>query len=289
MNIIYIGTAASEGLPALFCVCPVCRAARENGGREIRGRSGVCVNGTLLIDIPPDIYYGALRAEVSLPDITDLIVTHSHEDHFDAYELSTRRTPVYCVREPGDQGLTVYGNEKTGRRLAPYVPGADAGTAGTNGLKFIPAPMFEPIVTSSGIIAVPLPVDHDRSEECRMYLLEERDGGGVKRFLYGHDTGIFPEQTVEYLRGKRCDVISLDCTNVMRKDERNHMGLPADIKMKQVLTEAGAADENTRFIAHHFSHNGFIDGGRLYSLQEFEKTAADAGFAVSYDGMKVDI
>lgn len=291
MNIIYIGTAASEGLPALFCQCPVCCSARKNGGREIRGRTGICINGSLLIDIPPDIYYGALRAGVSLPDITDLIVTHSHEDHFDAYELSTRRTPVYCVRSPGgSDSLRVYGNMKTGQKLSHYVPGAETGFAETAGLSFSYAPMFESIKTASGVTVLPLPADHDRSEECRMYLLEEETADGkCKRFLYAHDTGLFPEKTIEFLRGRRCDVISLDCTNVMQHGDRNHMGLPADIKMKKMLNEIGAADAGTRFIAHHFSHNGFIENGLCYSLPEFEKIAAEAGFTAAYDGMKIEL
>lgn len=289
MDITYIGTAASEGLPALFCTCPVCASARENGGREIRGRSGICVGGKLLVDIPPDIYYGAMRAGVSLPEITDLIVTHSHEDHFDAYELSTRRTPVYCARRPDDGDLRVYGNMKTGLKLSHYLPGAEKGSGRTEGLSFSYAPLFVPFTTGADITATPLPADHDRSEECRMYLLEEKKDGEVKRFLYGHDTGLFPEKTIEFLRGRRCGVISLDCTNVMQGGDRNHMGLSACIEMKRKLTEAGTADGDTRFIVHHFSHNGFIADGRHYSLAEFEETAGEAGFGVSYDGMKVEL
>ncbi len=36
MKLKILGSAAAEGVPALFCVCPVCQAARENGGRDIR-------------------------------------------------------------------------------------------------------------------------------------------------------------------------------------------------------------------------------------------------------------
>ena len=73
MKITYIGTAASEGLPALFCQCPICESARKNGGKEIRGRAAICVNETLLIDFPPDIYYGAMRAGVDLSKILDIV------------------------------------------------------------------------------------------------------------------------------------------------------------------------------------------------------------------------
>ena len=122
-----------------------------------------------------------------------------------------------------------------------------------------------------------------------MMLLEEKSTG--KTFLYAHDTGMFPEETVEFLRGKRCDLISLDCTNVMLggEEDRNHMGIRTDATMKKRLIENGTADENTRWICHHFSHNGFIPGGRVYPQEEFEAIAAGYGFTMSYDGMKVEI
>ena len=36
MEIQYLGTAAAEGLPALFCDCETCRKARNIGGKEVR-------------------------------------------------------------------------------------------------------------------------------------------------------------------------------------------------------------------------------------------------------------
>ena len=122
-----------------------------------------------------------------------------------------------------------------------------------------------------------------------MMLLEEESTG--KTFLYAHDTGMFPESTMEFLKGRRCDLISLDCTNVMLggDEDRNHMGIRTDVTMKNRLIENGTADENTRWICHHFSHNGFIPGGRVYPQEEFEAIAAGYGFTMSYDGMKVEL
>ena len=52
MKITYLGTAASEGLPAPFCTCEVCRRAREAGGKSVRTRSQALVDESLLIDFP---------------------------------------------------------------------------------------------------------------------------------------------------------------------------------------------------------------------------------------------
>ena len=44
MKLTYLGTAAAEGVPALFCRCDFCRYARKAGGREIRTRAGALLD-----------------------------------------------------------------------------------------------------------------------------------------------------------------------------------------------------------------------------------------------------
>ena len=54
MKIRYLGTAAAEGWPALFCSCPICTHARTQGGKNLRTRTQAILDGELLIDFPPD-------------------------------------------------------------------------------------------------------------------------------------------------------------------------------------------------------------------------------------------
>ena len=56
MKFQYLGTAAAEGIPALFCNCDICRTAARRGGKELRMRSGALVNDKLLIDLSPDLF-----------------------------------------------------------------------------------------------------------------------------------------------------------------------------------------------------------------------------------------
>src|SRR5699024_7123072 len=51
MKLTYLGTAAAEGFPALFCNCPACREAARLGGRNIRTRSQALINRDLLLDL----------------------------------------------------------------------------------------------------------------------------------------------------------------------------------------------------------------------------------------------
>ena len=56
MEFRFLGTAAAEGWPAMFCECEACREAERRGGRNIRRRSGAMLGDEILIDCPPDLY-----------------------------------------------------------------------------------------------------------------------------------------------------------------------------------------------------------------------------------------
>ena len=61
MKFRYLGTAAAEGWPAVFCNCDHCHRAKKAGGRNIRTRSQALINDDLLIDFPSDSYHHALH------------------------------------------------------------------------------------------------------------------------------------------------------------------------------------------------------------------------------------
>ena len=47
MQFQYLGTAAAEGWPAVFCRCKYCLEAQRLGGKNIRTRSQAIVNDDL--------------------------------------------------------------------------------------------------------------------------------------------------------------------------------------------------------------------------------------------------
>ena len=91
MKITYLGTAAAEGFPAVFCNCEYCREAKLLGGKNIRTRSQTLINSDLLIDLPADTYSHFLKNNIDGDKIKYLLVTHSHSDHFYEKELEMRQ------------------------------------------------------------------------------------------------------------------------------------------------------------------------------------------------------
>jgi phosphoribosyl 1,2-cyclic phosphate phosphodiesterase len=276
MKLLYLGTAAAEGIPAAFCSCPICREAREKKGKNIRTRSQALLDGKILFDFPPDSYshYVALGfTAFDLPAINHVFITHSHMDHFFPEDLHLRRAP-FVASQPIET-LHIYGNRTVERKILELQE--EETRMPCNDFRY--AKPFEPIELEDYRIT-PLPALHDRNEECLFYAVEH----GGKALLYAHDTGIFTEPVWEhFLKTKVCfNLVSLDCTTILHKDGNNHMGIPDCIDLRNRLLSINAANAKTVFVLSHFSHNGGLNHDDLC------KAADKEGFTVSYDGMEIE-
>lgn len=275
MEIQYLGTAAAEGLPALFCDCETCRKARNIGGKEVRTRTQSVVDGKILIDFPPDTYTHALSYSLMLGQIQHLLITHSHMDHFFPVELIHRHEHF----GHNSKGLLhVYGNAAVEKAFYDAVlidrfkvhPLDDA-------VRFIRLEPFADFM-ADGYHIIPVPADHDKRETCLIYIIE-KDG---KCLLYGNDTGMnLSDEAWECIFSHKYDLISMDATMGRMKTEGYHMGLADDIAFARMLEEKGCIHPDTIRVISHFSHNGGM------THKELEEFAEEHGMVASYDGMKI--
>lgn len=101
MNVLFLGTGTSTGVPVIGCDCPVCRS--ENP-RNKRWRSSILVRTektTLLVDSGPDLRAQALRHHLTAIDA--VIYTHEHLDHTTGFDelrafgwKTDKRLPLYA-------------------------------------------------------------------------------------------------------------------------------------------------------------------------------------------------
>ena len=117
MKLTYLGTAAAEGWPALFCRCEYCMKALERGGKNLRTRSQAMVNDDLLIDFPADSFSHMQQNGLDFSAVKNLLITHSHMDHFSPSDLHLRSSSFYAHNQTSDS-LTLYGNERVMKLLA---------------------------------------------------------------------------------------------------------------------------------------------------------------------------
>ena len=70
--------------------------ARELGGRNIRRNSAIFIDGDTMVDMGKTAHLHAERFGLDMRRVTTLLVTHSHQDHFDTHTLWARQmTPSY--------------------------------------------------------------------------------------------------------------------------------------------------------------------------------------------------
>ncbi len=270
MEILFCGTAAAEGWPALFCMCNACTRAREIGGREIRSRAAYMLGDRIRVDFGPDSNLHQQKYGLAYDKLDHLLVTHSHDDHWFVQDLGYRRKGFSVIP---DRLLMVWGNEKVERKFTS-VHGGDWQKFG---MEFKRLTAFQPIDLGDGVTATPLLAAHDRSEEC----INDRIEAEGRRTLLGHDTGWYGEATWNFLDGKPLDLVVLDCTHGTEDHEPNHLGGAVLALVRDELGRRGALSPDAVCIATHFSHNG----GALHT--ELEAYFAPHGFRVAYDGLKV--
>ena len=268
MKLTYLGTAAAEGFPAVFCNCAYCNEARTLGGKNIRTRSQALINEDLLIDLPADTYFHFLQNGIRGDQIAYLLVTHAHSDHFYPAELEMRRSP-FAHKMPVPK-LRVIASGKTLETLS-FLP---------KNVETTPIHAFETIALGSYRVTA-LPARHMPESEPFIYLIE-----GEKTLLYAHDTGYLYESVFRYLEEHHIvlDMISLDCTNmdIPISDEGSHMGFDQIVRVLARLASIGAVTAKTVRYVNHFSHNA----NPVHHL--LSDRAAECECFASYDGCQVD-
>ena len=275
MKIKFLGTAAAEGIPALFCDCAVCQNARKVGGKEIKTRSQAIVDDKILIDFPADTYMHAIYGGLDLVSVRHCIITHGHMDHLYERDFWCRNTGIGNGSVDGTV-MDVYMTEAT-RNIASayYEKQVDKDRVRLNTIK-----AYEPFEIEDYRI-IPLRAYHDPSTEPVFYIIEH----GEKTMLYANDTGYFFDEVWEYLSKyeRKFDFVSLDCTGMMLENYRHgHMGLTVDAEVVERLREIGRCDDKTVVYVNHFSHNGKA------THEELVGHAEKYGFGVTFDGCEVE-
>ena len=277
MKLTYLGTAAAEGWPALFCRCEYCKKALERGGKNLRTRSQAMVNDDLLIDFPADSFSHMQQNGLNFSAVKTLLITHSHMDHFSPTDLHLRSTSYYA-HDLSTPALTLYGNERVMKLLERERITREEEPNDT-GISAVEIEAYKPF-TAGKYRVTALPAFHAMNEKAFVYLIED----GEKTLLYLHDTGELFDEVYEYLAANkvRADLISYDCTYVALPSGGGHMGLDSCPKVRARLEAIGVSDANTISVVNHFSHNGKL------IHDELEPAAKEIGFLTSYDGMVVE-
>ncbi len=265
-----LGTAAAEGWPSPFCTCVNCLEARRRGGRNLRGRAGALIDEVLKVDFGPDTLLQMQQTGRNLSQVRTILFTHQHADHIVATEMSW----MTYVKTPLPQKIEIRGNSAVLEMVRRSFK-VEGGYKEVVELK--PMEAGDHFTTADGAEIWALPADHAPGAVVPRI---RRNG---KTLFYGHDSGLYPSETLEALAdGLTLDIALLDCTSGgLETINRGHMCVGGVIRMAEEFRRRGIADDHTRFIATHFSHHG----GLLH--EELIQTLLPHGIEPAFDGMVV--
>lgn len=253
LDITFLGTGTSSGVPMIGCSCPVCTSGDP---RDNRLRSSVLIRSagtTLVIDTTPDFRYQMLRTNTRHLDA--ILFTHPHKDHIAG--LDDIRAFNYFMQKP----MELYANAQTeealrrdfyyafSERKYPGIPEINLNLIDTEPFKV------------GDLLVEPIEVWH-----MRMPVLGFRFG----KFTYITDANRLDDEAKEKVRGTEVLVL-----NALRKEKHiSHFSLSEAIELAQEL-------EVPQTYFTHISH-------QLGLHEEVSRELPD-GIALAYDGLTIEV
>lgn len=266
MKIQFLGTAATEGIPALFCNCRICQYARANQDKELRTRSSVLIDDKIKIDFPPDTLYHSIKYGIKFRELSAIFITHGHYDHFAFEEL--RYSGSNFVKRDRHEKLKIFMPEDC---LSKF---KDEDCCN---LELLPIKAYQVIeIDNYKITAVP--AVHGDGQYISLNYIVESDEDSI---FYACDTGYYEESFWDnFPKTGNISKLIMDCSIGCKKFYcKNHMNIYDNLKFFDKLKSKNLLADDCRSCITHFSHNG---GQTHEEMTEFLK---DKNIIVAYDGM----
>jgi phosphoribosyl 1,2-cyclic phosphate phosphodiesterase len=253
MDILFLGTGTSHGIPVIGCHCSTCSSTNEKNKRL---RSSVLVSideKHILIDTSIDFRQQALRYRIDRVDA--ILFTHHHVDHI--FGLDDTRV----FNKINKKKIPCYGAKPTIKQLKhiysyifdyPDIPG------GIPMLEFVKLDS-EPFDVEE-IIITPIEIMHGN-----MPINAYRIGNAV----YATDCSFIPEHSME--KFSNADVLILDCLRI-----RKH---PTHFNLEQALEITKKINAKQTYFTH-MSHE--------IEHETISKTLPH-NVALAYDGLKITL
>ncbi|MES2620554.1 MAG: MBL fold metallo-hydrolase [Bacteroidota bacterium] len=253
MQVTFLGTGTSAGVPLIGCQCRVCKSSDP---RDKRLRTSILLqtdNLTVAVDCGPDFRQQMLREDVRQMDA--ILMTHLHKDHtggmddIRAFNFITRKSiDIYCDY-PTELGIKEQYAYVFSETDYPYLPK----------MKFIR--IDDTPFSIADLNVIPIEVMHANMP--------------VKGFRFGDFTYITDAKTIakeerDKIRGSKVLVI-----NALRPEEHySHLTIEQALEVVDDIKP-----DLTYFV--HMSHQ--------FGLHEEEGKKLPSNVKVAYDGLKISV
>ena len=256
MEITFLGTGTSHGIPVIGCECRVCLSSDV---RDKRLRTAIHVRTpqiSLIVDTSPDFRTQCLRERIDRVDA--VLYTHSHVDHVLGFDDLRR----FCEMEK--KSIPIYGSARTLGDLARMFQYAFDGSARyPNYVRPDPMVLNGPLQLG-GLDIIPVELPH-ASMVTNGFVFEKK---GRRMLAYFTDCQAVPPDAVS----AAMDVEVLVIDALRHHSHQSHLTVSAAIEVARRIRA-----RRTYFIhmCHELGH---------------EETEADlpADIRLTYDGLRLD-
>ncbi len=259
MEVIFLGTGTSQGVPMIACDCAVCTSPDPRNQRT-RTSIHVVMDGLhVQVDAAPEFRLQCLRERITRLDL--FILTHGHADHIAGMDDLRR----FCDLS-GGEALTVHTTEEgMGRVLAMY-PYAMAERPIARGYAAFKLTDMPPMLDlPQGTIHSTL-LPHGGVNTLGLVFTERSSG---KRFVFYTDCKRVPREALALAQG--ADAVVLDGLRPL--PHPSHMSIDEAVA---VAREIGAPQTWLIHLTHLSDHGALA-------------AALPAGIAPAYDGLRLNL
>ena len=250
MEVIFLGTGTSQGVPMIACHCPVCTSPDPRNHRT-RTSIHVVMDGLhIQVDAAPEFRLQCLRERIERVDL--FILTHGHSDHITGMDDLRR----FCDLRQGE-GLPVYSTAAGLGRISAVYPYAIMDRPLVRGY---PAFRLNPLPASlelaEGTIQSTL-LPHGSVDTLGLIFTERTSG---QRFAYYTDCKSVPPEAMALARGANALVL-----DGLRPDSHpTHLSIPEAVDVaRQIGAGKTALTHLTHLTNHVVTEATLPDGVRL--------------------------
>lgn len=259
MEVIFLGTGTSQGVPMIACDCAVCASA-DPRNRRTRASVHVIMGGLhIQVDAAPEFRLQCLANRVDRLDL--FILTHGHADHVAGMDDLRRFCDLL-----GGNALPVYSTDEGMGRVRAMYPYAIKERPEVRGYPaFKLAPMPEALELEQGTIRATL-LPHGGVNTLGL-AFEERSTG--KKFTYYTDCKRVPPEAMALARGS--DAVVLD--GLRHDTHSSHLSINEAIA---VALEIRSPQTYLTHMTHSIDH-------------ERDSEKLPSGIAFAHDGLRLTL
>jgi phosphoribosyl 1,2-cyclic phosphate phosphodiesterase len=259
MEVVFLGTGTSQGVPMIACKCAVCTSPDPHNNRT-RASIHVVMDGLhIQVDAAPEFRLQCLRERIDWLDL--FILTHGHADHVAGMDDLRRFCDLL-----GGKAIAVYTTDEGMARVLAMFPYAIAERPVAKGyVAFKLTPMPDALELPQGTIQSTL-LPHGGVNTLGLVFTERSSG---KKFVYYTDCKRVPREAVALAKG--ADAVVLD--GLRREPHVSHMTIDEAVAVAQ---EIGAPQTYLTHLTHGNDHAGLA-------------ASLPPGIVPAYDGQRLKL